>query len=102
MGRWSTDTAVILAFTLYALMVGLCLTWVFRVACAIRYRGRRLLEPFDLFSGCEGPPSRLSRWHTVLFGTVIWESTVKSGLNSLYRSIWLINIIAVKGRIKIS
>ena len=75
MGRWSTDTAVILAVTLYALMAGLCLTWVFRVVCIARSGGRTLLEPFDLFSECISPPNELSR-HDVLFGRVIWESVL--------------------------
>ncbi|KIJ95636.1 hypothetical protein K443DRAFT_323167 [Laccaria amethystina LaAM-08-1] len=72
-GRWST---VILAVTLYALVAGLCLTWAFRVACILRSRGRKLLEPFDLFSGCESPPPQSSR-HQVLFGIVIWKSAFK-------------------------
>ena len=87
-----------LAVTLYALMAGLCLTWVFRVACVLHSRGRKLLDRFDLFSGCESPPSE-SR-HQVLFGRVIWKSAFKWGLDSLYRSISLINIVAVKGRSK--
>lgn len=75
-GRSSTDTAVILAVTLYALMAGLCLTLVFRVACILRSGGRKLLEPFNLFSGCESPPSESSR-HQVLFGRNIWKSAFR-------------------------
>ena len=69
--RWSTRQQMFLVGFSYVQVVGLCLLWVFRVAAFFKSGGRKLLQPFDLQSGCDDEMRERS-WLLVCFGKGIW------------------------------
>lgn len=71
---WAPAAQVILTAALYIQMAALILLWVFRMAAVVRSKGRRLLKPFDLFSGCRSSPRSIPR-RALFFGQTLWTSS---------------------------